>query len=266
MSHQQYEQWLFAYYDDAALLSPDERLTSQQEADLQAHLKGCADCRQLAQAWQSVGERLRQAPPLEPSPGFVQRWERRLQADREQVLRRQTAVVLGFSAAGAALLLASLALLLLPWIQSPKALVWAGVYRLITVLSYLQLAQDVVLPFFQAASSTISPISPNPTNHTTANCRSRRASGFQSISIIPIAIRQSNWNWARYSSTSCSFACGWFSFSSTKSSSTSTSMFVFMKQRYACSGEHTIGSPRTLKLVLMITGQPVNSSKRFTSR
>ena len=34
-------------------------------------------------------------------------------------------------------------------------------------------------------------------------------------------------------------------------------MFVDMKHRYACSGSQTIGSPRTLKLVLMITGQPV---------
>ncbi len=46
-------------------------------------------------------------------------------------------------------------MLLLPWIQSPKALVWAGVYRLITLFSYVQLAQDVVLPFFQAATGAV---------------------------------------------------------------------------------------------------------------
>jgi hypothetical protein len=155
MNHQQYEEWLFVYYDDAAMQRPDERLTPEQGAELGAHLKECADCRQLAQAWQAVDAHLRQAPSLEPAPGFTQRWQARLQADRQQVLRRQTAVVLGFSAAGAALLLASLALLLFPIIQTPKALVWAGVYRLITLFSYLQLAQDVVLPFFQAAAGAV---------------------------------------------------------------------------------------------------------------
>ena len=39
----------------------------------------------------------------------------------------------------------------------------------------------------------------------------------------------------------------------------SESISVRMKQRKASSGSHTIGSPRTLKLVLMITGQPVRS-------
>ena len=43
-------------------------------------------------------------------------------------------------------------------------------------------------------------------------------------------------------------------------------MLVRMKQRYACSGVQTIGSPRTLNEVLMITGQPVCSSNAFSSR
>ncbi len=36
-------------------------------------------------------------------------------------------------------------------------------------------------------------------------------------------------------------------------------MSVIMKQRYASSGVHTIGSLRTLKLVLIMSGQPVFS-------
>ena len=39
-----------------------------------------------------------------------------------------------------------------------------------------------------------------------------------------------------------------------------------MKQRNASSGVQTIGSPRTLKLVLTSTGQPVSSLKRPSSR
>ena len=37
-------------------------------------------------------------------------------------------------------------------------------------------------------------------------------------------------------------------------------MLVRMKQRYASSGVHTIGSPRTLNDVLTSTGQPVRRS------
>src|ERR1700722_16744730 len=43
---------------------------------------------------------------------------------------------------------------------------------------------------------------------------------------------------------------GWSAFSRTKSSRTKMSMPVRMKHRYASSGVHTMGSLRTLKLVL----------------
>ena len=160
MNHQQYEEWLFVNYEELAATQrggegPEERLTPQQQTDLQAHLIECADCSLLAEAWQAVDTHLRDAPTLEPQPGFTSRWEARLQVERQQVQRRQTLAVLGFSAFGVILLLGSLALLILPVIQTPKALVWAGVYRLITLLSYLQLAQDVFLPFFQAAAGAV---------------------------------------------------------------------------------------------------------------
>lgn len=38
---------------------------------------------------------------------------------------------------------------------------------------------------------------------------------------------------------------------------TSTSMFVAMKHSKESSGAQTIGAPRTLKLVLITSGQPV---------
>jgi hypothetical protein len=155
MNHQQYEDWLFTYYDERSKQRLDERLSSTQEAELKTHLKECTDCRILADAWQVVDTQLSAAPLLGPAPGFVQRWEQYLQVDRQKVQRRQTVLVLGFSAFGVVVLLASMLMLMIPLIQSPKALVWAGVYRLITWISYVQMAQDVVLPFFQAATSSV---------------------------------------------------------------------------------------------------------------
>ena len=43
-------------------------------------------------------------------------------------------------------------------------------------------------------------------------------------------------------------------------------MFVRMKHRYASCGVHTIGSPRTLKLVLITIGTPVSFVWRLTGR
>ena len=155
MTHQHYEEWLFAYYDERAMQLPEERLTTEQEAELLAHLKECDDCRTLARVWQQVDTHLRDAPLTEPQPGFTQRWEARLLDDRKRTQRNQTAAVLGFSAFGVITLLAALFLLTIPLIQTPKALVWAGVYRLITLISYLQLAQDTILPFVQAATGAV---------------------------------------------------------------------------------------------------------------
>lgn len=160
MTHQQYEEWLFADYDQRAALQgtgqdAEASLTPGQQAQLQEHLRECSECRMLAEAWQVVDLRLREAPMLEPQAGFAQRWEARLQADRQMLQMRQTLAVLGFGAFGVLTLLASLVMLTLPLIQSPKALVWAGVYRVITLFSYLELAQDVFLPFFQAATGAV---------------------------------------------------------------------------------------------------------------
>ena len=54
-------------------------------------------------------------------------------------------------------------------------------------------------------------------------------------------------------------------FKSTKSPSTRQSISVRMKQVYASEGVQTIGSPRTLKLVLTRTAQPVRRSNAESS-
>src|SRR5262249_47187104 len=69
---------------------------------------------------------------------------------------------------------------------------------------------------------------------------------------------QSSENCARYCFESLGLrAAGCSSLRSTASSSTRTSISVWRKQLSACSGVFTMGSPRTLKLVLTMTGEPV---------
>ena len=155
MNHQQYEEWLFVHIGERDMQPPEERLTKDQEIELQAHLKDCAECQLLASAWQNVDQQLREAPLLAPMSGFTQRWELHLELERQMVQRRQTIAVLGFGAFGIITLLASLVLLTIPILQTPKALVWLGIYRLITLFAYAQMAQDTILPFLQATLGAV---------------------------------------------------------------------------------------------------------------
>jgi anti-sigma factor RsiW len=151
MNHELYEEWLFTYYDERS----EEKLTSGQVLTLQAHLKSCAPCRQLAETWQQVDAQLRAAPIMAPVDGFASRWEARLEIERQRLQHRQALAVLGFSILAAALLFSCLLILALPWMQSPRVLVWAGVYRLIQLFAYLETARDVFVPMLQTATGAI---------------------------------------------------------------------------------------------------------------
>src|SRR5258708_22063531 len=62
---------------------------------------------------------------------------------------------------------------------------------------------------------------------------------------------------SNFAACSCLSAGSWSGLASQQSPTASASISVPMKQRKASSGVHTIGSPRTLKLGLTTTGQPV---------
>lgn len=63
-------------------LALDRRLSPQEQAGAREHLTGCPTCRQEWDAWHVLGNRFAQAPLIGPAPGFVQRFEKRLQQRR----------------------------------------------------------------------------------------------------------------------------------------------------------------------------------------
>jgi hypothetical protein len=132
MNHTLFEEWLLAQSDPYA----DPLLPDQTQA-LQAHLAGCASCQALARGWSGARAALHRPPAAEPAPGFAQRWQARLEAERTRLHRRQTLAALGFVAGGAFLLLASLGLLAAPLLGSPSIVFWAWFSHL------LALAHDV---------------------------------------------------------------------------------------------------------------------------
>jgi anti-sigma factor RsiW len=96
MKHSPYDNWLFERED----LSPEN------EQALRQHLDGCAACRALAEAWQTVEHRLLEAEPAAPEPGFASRWQMRLAKTRSKRKQQRTWVLLA-AIAGVTFMLAA---------------------------------------------------------------------------------------------------------------------------------------------------------------
>lgn len=103
MEHQPFEQWIL---DDAAL-------NPEQERELNAHLLGCAECRELQAGWRAARAEMRFAVAAAPRPGFSQRFKHNLveRKFRQQMQARRT--LLGLSAGASLLVLIMAAYILL---------------------------------------------------------------------------------------------------------------------------------------------------------
>jgi hypothetical protein len=152
MNHKTFEDWLFT-----DLEQPEDTLNREQSQRLHAHLETCESCQQLALSWRAVELDLKAAPMAAPAPGFTSRWEARLMAERKRLERRQSLAILGFSVAGAVLLLGSLLLLAWPWLQSPSVVLWGWLYRLLTLTSVVSTVGDILATMFQSVTGLVSP-------------------------------------------------------------------------------------------------------------
>ncbi len=119
-NHLLIEDWLFN----------QSSLTPEAADALRTHLETCDACRRVSVAWQEVETQLRLSPMLSPEPGFAQRWEARLIADRVMRQRKQTTAALFVSAALILALLAGFAWLSLPVLQNPLPYLLILAYRL----------------------------------------------------------------------------------------------------------------------------------------
>jgi anti-sigma factor RsiW len=145
MSHPQFEEWLFA----------EEPLSRGEQAELEAHLQSCAECRHLADSWRQVATSLRHAGEVSPEAGFAARWQSRLEADRLRMHRRQSLAILAFSLFGAGLLLVSLLIATWPLLAEPQALVLSWLYRAVTVIMVLGSFEETATTLFGSAARAI---------------------------------------------------------------------------------------------------------------
>ncbi|RMF50696.1 MAG: hypothetical protein D6755_00785 [Anaerolineae bacterium] len=111
MNHQPFETWLLA----------DEPLTPQAQRALQDHLQTCTDCQHLQASWSEVLSRFQTAPEPQPAPGFVARWQQRLDDHRRRMERRQALLFIAINAGGMAFILLLFLLLVAVSFDSPLA-------------------------------------------------------------------------------------------------------------------------------------------------
>jgi hypothetical protein len=97
MKHSPYDSWLF----ESETLSPEDAHALKQ------HLAQCVECAALAEAWRAVEGRLLDADPVAPEPGFVGRWQMRLEQIEAKRKRRQNWALLA-AVAGVTFFLAPL--------------------------------------------------------------------------------------------------------------------------------------------------------------
>ena len=135
MNHQPYETWLFQ----------DEPLSQEQNVALRAHLDQCQHCEKMSKAWKGLAWQLGRSEMLSPNTGFSQRWKLRLEAEKNRLHRRQSLYFLGFSLFAAGVLAFGLVLYLLPFIQSPRLLVWNYLYQFIPFVELFDILQDGIL-------------------------------------------------------------------------------------------------------------------------
>lgn len=142
------------YFED--LLFTEQPLTPQDNAAFHEHMRDCESCQLLANAWQEVESQLHRSAMLAPAPGFTDRWQMRLALDSQRVQRRQSMLLLGFSIGGATLLLASLALLLLPLADSPIVFVAAWLSHLAEMIGLINNTGDVIGKLLETLSGSVS--------------------------------------------------------------------------------------------------------------
>lgn len=118
LNHPPFNDWLLS----------GEPLTPDQNRSLQEHLNDCQDCRQLQTALTEVDYIFHSVGQAAPAPGFTNRWQMRLAAQRAQKQRRNAWLFMLASTVSALILLLLFAWRFLGLVQSPEALLTPIVY------------------------------------------------------------------------------------------------------------------------------------------
>ncbi|MFZ5880374.1 MAG: hypothetical protein ACOY0R_13475 [Chloroflexota bacterium] len=143
MNHQPFESWLL----------DDLPLAPEQKRELDSHLRDCLRCASLAE----TGLSLRAPRMVSPAPGFAQRFQARLAAQRMVDRRRRFWGIFVFSVAG----MAALVLLAYPLLRgltaAPAEWINLALGYLLFILSTIQALADVGSVFLRVLPGFVPP-------------------------------------------------------------------------------------------------------------
>jgi hypothetical protein len=132
-----------------------DELTPDQRRDLEAHLKECEACKQLAEADNAVNRAFASAQMSEPIPGFAQRWKVRMSERRASAHRRQTSMILGVLSFGASALFLPLLIQTILVLISPEDILFDLAGVLIKWLSFLNVIGELIATSFTTLYLTV---------------------------------------------------------------------------------------------------------------
>ena len=144
MNHRPFEDWL----------SEDQHLTSDQERELQAHLRACTSCAAIAESNLALHS-TRMASPAE---GFVSRFEMRLVENRKAMRIRQIIGTTIFVLAGLAFLYWFASPFIQEVMRSPADWITNVVGDFLFILTSVQALSEISHVFTHLLSDFISPI------------------------------------------------------------------------------------------------------------
>jgi predicted anti-sigma-YlaC factor YlaD len=151
MDHQPFENWIFS----------EEPLTTEDHQILHEHLAICERCQALNSSLSKVEKLLVESPPAEPVPGFVNRWQARLDADRrvEKLMRHrwQSWIMLVVILNVVAVTFIFLSIQLSTTVSSPTDLLLNLIYRATSSIAMLNALQDISYAIWRVVTSVVSP-------------------------------------------------------------------------------------------------------------
>lgn len=149
MNHQPFENWLFS----------EDPLPPENKRELDEHIQTCDQCRDIQDAWFGVATLFQDVPDLEPAPGFVERWSNRLAVEKklDQSVRHRwqsiIMLILIVNVIGGLVFL--LGTQFLTTFDTPIALLLSGVYRLTSIVTIINTAQNIFLTLLRTIISVV---------------------------------------------------------------------------------------------------------------
>ena len=144
MNHQPFEDWLLE----------DQHLTSDQERDLQAHLRICTSCSAIAES----NLALHATRMIRPAEGFAARFQVRLIENRKTARTRQFIGTLIFTLAVLALLYWLASPVIQEAMRSPAEWITTVVGYLLIILTTLQALSEVSRVFLHLLPEFVPPV------------------------------------------------------------------------------------------------------------